>query len=273
MCRTLFAALCTFALSAGFGHATAADLPKGMSLAPSHPLYYVTRDAYVRELPDNNSARLGQIMKGQRITASGRVVIPKSKGPNWLALKRPDGTVGYVFGAALVAMIDGTLKAPLQGKLSARGQPDCRYTISFEGRTQIAGEIQQTADYDVAFECTGKNADTPLTFNAGMFITELPFDEKSEAFQINVDLWDLRVNLDDVLSITTLYDPNAKRVTFDRVNDEKLRTPALIPPESAADVPAALVGALKMTHAILPANAWDQFAQMPKPEPESPSAN
>lgn len=277
MRRTLFAALCIttalVSLGAFSGPANAADLPKGMSIVPGHSLYYVTRDAYVRELPNNDAARIGQIMKGQRLTVAGKVVIPKSKGPNWLALKRPDGTVGYVFSAPLVAMIDGTLAAPLQGKLSEQGRPDCRYVVAFEGRTQIAGETQQTADYDIAFECAGKDADTPLTFNAGMFITELPFDDKRDVYQINIDLWDMRVNGEDFLSITALYDPDAKRVNFDRVNDDKLRTPAMIPPETAADVPAALAGALHMTYAILPTSAWDQLASTPKPEPETPSAN
>jgi hypothetical protein len=217
--------------------------------------------------------RIGQIMQGQRITVAGTVVAPRSKGPSWLALKRPDGKVGYVFSAALVAMIDGALKTPLRGKLSARGRPDCRYIISFEGRTQIAGESQQTADYDIAVECTGKDTDMPVTFNAGMFITELPFDGKRDAYQINIDLWDLRVTGEDFLTITALYDPNTKRVSFDRVNDDKMRTPALIPPEPAADVPAALAGALRMTYGLLPASTWEQLAQTPQPEPESPSSN
>jgi hypothetical protein len=271
MRRIAFAALCLFAASAVAGPTTAADLPKGMSLVPGHPLYYVTRDAFVRELPSNDSPRIGQIMKGQRLTVAGKVVVAKSKGPSWLALKRPDGKVGYVFGAALVAMIDGALKTPLQGKLSERDRPECRYVVSFEGRTQIAGESQQTADYDIAFECAGKNADAPLIFNAGMFITELPFDEKSEVFQINIDLWDLRVKVDDILSITALYDPSARRVSFDRVNDDKMRTPALIPPEPANDVSGALAAALHMTYSILPTDIWDRLAQMSKAEPESTS--
>jgi hypothetical protein len=38
--------------------------------------------------------RIGRIMKGQRIIVAGKVVVPRSKGPSWLALKRPDGKVG-----------------------------------------------------------------------------------------------------------------------------------------------------------------------------------
>jgi hypothetical protein len=206
-----------------------------MSLVGGHSLYFVTRDAFVRELPDNNSARIGQIMKGQRV--AGKVVIPKSKGPSWLALKRPDGTMGYVFGAALQPMIDGTLKTPLQGKLSARERPDCRYIVAFEGRTKVADDTQQTADYDIAFECNSADSDTALTFNAGMFITELPFEENREIYQINIDLWQVRVNGEDVLSATALYDLNAKRVSFDRVNSDTLGNGEGFPPRRQATLP------------------------------------
>lgn len=257
--RAVFTVLCFFA--AGWAHA--ADLPKGMSIAPSHPLYYVTRDAYIRELPDNNAARIGQITKGQHLSVAGKVVVPKSKGPNWLALKRADGTYGYVFGAALLPMIDGTLKAPLQGKLAAPERPECRYIVSYEGRTRVADDIQQTADYDIAFECEGKS-DTPLTFNAGMFITELPFEEQREIYQINIDLWDMRVNDEDALSVTALYDPSAQKVTFDRVNDDRLGNGKDVAAEPASDVPAALAGALKIAHRVWQDGVWDQLAQAAK---------
>jgi hypothetical protein len=266
MLRAVLAVLCCFAVPAN-----AADLPKGMSLVSGHTLYFVTRDAFVRELPDNNATRIGQIMKGQRITVAGKVVIPKSKGPNWLALKRPDGTIGYVFGAALQPMLDGTLKAPLHGKLSTPERPNCRYIVAFEGRTHVADDIQQTADYDVAFECDGKDADSPLTFNAGMFITELPFEESRESFQINIDLWDVRVNEEDVLSVTALYDLNANRVSFDRVNSDKLGNGKGISPEAATDVPSALSGAIKIAHKVWQPGAWEQLALTPRGEADAES--
>lgn len=266
MRRAVLAVLCVLTVAGLAPSARTAELPTGMSIVPSHPLYFVARDAFVRELPDNNAARIGQVMKGQRLTVAGKVLIPKWKGPNWLALKRPDGKIGYVFGAALVPMIDGTLGAPLEGKVSSAGRPDCRYSIVFEGRTQISGETQQTADYDVTFECAGKNSAAPLTFNAGMFITELPFDEKRAAFQINIDLWDMRVSGEDVLSVTALYDPDAKRVSFDRVNDDKLGSGKGIAPESADDVPAALVAAIKIAHQVWQVRAWETLAQLPKPD-------
>jgi hypothetical protein len=124
--RSLLTVLCLLTGSA----ATAADLPAGVTLTPTQPLYYVVRDAFVHDAPDNTATRVGQVVKGQRITVVGKTVVPKTKDAQWLALKRANGKIGFVFGAALVPMIDGTLKAPLQGKLSAADRPDCRYIVA-----------------------------------------------------------------------------------------------------------------------------------------------
>jgi hypothetical protein len=80
-----------------------------------------------------------------------------------------------------------------------------------------------------------------------------------------------RATGEDFLTITALYDPNTKRVSFDRVNDDKTRTPALMSPEPAADVPAALAGALSMTYGLLPARIRDQLVQTPKRGPNAPA--
>ncbi len=252
--------------------ARGADLPPGVTLIPAQPIYFVVRDAFVRDAPDNNATRIGQVAKGQRLSVAGKVVVPKSKGTYWVALKQPNGTFGFVFGTALLPMVDGTLKAPLDGRLTAADRPECRYLVSFEGRTQVADDIQQTADYDIAFDCKSKTGE-PLTFNAGMFITELPFEDKRELHQINIDLWDVRVNGEDILSVTALYDPAAKRVTFDRANDPALSAGNGIAAEPAGDVPAALAAALKIAHKSWQPAVWDKLAQVPKSEAEPPSSS
>ena len=264
----LFVVLCLLAACP----AMAADLPAGITLTPTQPFQFVVRDAFVRDAPDNNATRIGQVTKGQRISVAGKFVVPKSNGTYWLALKQPNGKIGFVFGTALLPMIDGTLKAPLNGKLAAADRPDCRYVVSFEGRTQVADDIQQTADYDIAFDCNMPNG-APLTFNAGMFITELPFAEKREVHQINIDLWDVRVNGEDILSVTSLYDPTGKRVSFDRGNDEALNTGRGIAAEPAADVPAALAAALKIAHKSWQPAVWERLSQIPKADAEPPSSD
>jgi hypothetical protein len=266
--RAVFTVLCFFVAVS----ADAADLPNGMSLAPTSPLYFATADTVVRDLPNSDARRLGQIDKGQHVSVTGKVVTSDTAsadtGSNWLAVKRPGGAVGYARAATLVAMIDGTLKTPLAGKLSAPDRPDCRYAVSFEGHSPVADAIQQTADYNIAFECDSKGSDTPLAFNAGMFITELPFDAQRAVYQINIDLWDMRVNDEDVLSVTSLYDPAAQQVSFDHVTDDKLGDGTGVGPESAADVPAALAAAIRIAHKVWQDGAWQQLSQLPKPGPD-----
>jgi hypothetical protein len=261
----------TFALALllsilGVAPANAADLPPGFTLTPTVPRYLVLRDAYVRAAPDNNAERIGGVAKGQRIAVVGKILVPKTKDTHWIAVKLRGGRTGYVFGTALVAAIDGALKAPLTGALAAPDRPDCRYTVTFEGKSQVADDVQQTADYDVALECVWRG--TPLAFGAGMFITELPFQERHDVFQINIDLWDMRVNDEDVLSVTALYDPMAQRVAFESVNDETLGSGNGVAPAPAADVPAALSAALAIAHKVWQERAWEILASMPKPELE-----
>src|SRR4051812_6065208 len=141
--------------ASGFERALAADLPAGMTLQPIQQRYYVIKDAFMREAPDTSAARVGGVTKGQEVSVTGRAVYAKSKGNSlpWLQVKRTNGSLGYVFGDALVPMIDGTLPAPLEGKLEASGHPDCRYIVSFESKNPVPDEAQQTADYNVAMAC------------------------------------------------------------------------------------------------------------------------
>jgi hypothetical protein len=247
--------------------AQAQDLPPGVTLTPTLPKYFVLRDAFIRAAPDNNAERLGGVAKGRRIPVLGKALVGKSKDAHWVALKLRDGRVGFVFGAALTPVIDGTLRTPLQGNLGGPGRPDCGYTVIFEGKSQVADDVQQTADYDVVFECSYRGA--PLVFNAGMFITELPFQERRDVYQINIDLWDMRVNDEDVLSVIALYDPLAKRVAFENVNDEMLGNGKDIVPVHAADVPKALAGALQIAYMVWNERTWEILVTLPKPETDA----
>ncbi len=250
------------------GPARAEDLPSGVTLLPTLPRYFVLRDAFVRVAPDNNAERIGSVAKGLRIAVLGKALVGKSKEAHWLALKLRDGRIGFVFATAVVPAIDGSLRVPLEGKLAAPNRPDCRYTAVFEGKSQVSDDVQQTADYDVAFTCSFRGA--PISFGAGMFITELPFQERRDVFQINIDLWDMRVNDEDVLSVTALYDPMAKRVAFESVNDETLGDGKTVTPRPADDVPGALAAALAIAHAVWQERAWERLASLPKPESGNP---
>ena len=239
----------------------AADLPAGMTLQPVQQRYYVIKDAFMREAPDTSAARVGGVTKGQEVSVTGRAVYAKSKGNSlpWLQIKRTNGSIGYVFGDALVPMIDGTLPAPLEGKLEASGHPDCRYIVSIESKNPVPDEAQQTADYNVAMAC--KLKDGEIAFGAGMFITEMPYQKEKELYQINVDLWDMPITDEDILSVTALYDPNANKVSFDRVNDPNFAKGAGIAPMNAQSVPAALAGALAIAHKAWQPAVWDTLVK------------
>jgi hypothetical protein len=261
----LFCILFAGVLAGAFFSANADDLPPGFTVTPTLPRYLVLRDAFVRELPDNAAERIGGVAKGQRIAVQGKVIVPKTKDTHWLAIRMRDGRIGYVFGTQLLPVIDGTLRTPLTGSLAAPQRPDCRYSVTFTGKSQVADDPQLTADYDVEFDCMWKGA--ALGFSAGMFITELPFQDRRDVFQINIDLWDMRVNDEEVLSVTALYDPLAKRVAFESVNDDTLGDGKGIEPRTAEDVPGALGAALAIAHRVWRERAWEILATMPKPEP------
>jgi hypothetical protein len=268
---TVFGALVMSALAAAFFSAIAADLPSGYTMLPTLPRYLVLRDAFVRALPDNAAERIGGVAKGQRIAVQGKVIVPKAKDAHWVAIRLRDGRTGYVFGTQLLPVIDGTLRAPLIVSLAAPERPDCRATVTFTGKSDVADDPQQTADYDVEFACLWKGA--PLSFTAGMFITELPFQDRRDVFQINIDLWDMRVNDEEVLSVTALYDPMAKRVAFESVNDETLADGKGVEPRPADDVPGALGAALAIAHRVWGERAWEILAAMPKPNDEPAELN
>lgn len=240
---------------------SAADLPPGMTLQPVQQRYYVIKDAFMREAPDTGSNRVGGVTKGQEVSVTGRAVYAKSKGTSipWLQIKRTNGSIGYVFGDALVPMIDGTLPAPLEGRLEASGHPECRYIVSFESKNPVPDEAQQTADYNVAMACKLREAE--IAFGAGMFITEMPYQKDKEIYQINVDLWDVQITDEDTLSVTAFYDPRAGKVSFDRVNDTKYGKGAGIAPVNAQSVPAALAGALSIAYKAWQQPVWDALAK------------
>jgi uncharacterized protein YgiM (DUF1202 family) len=70
-------------------------------LAPSAKIYLVLRDVNVREKPMNKSAVVGRLKKNKRIDSVGKV-----KGTRWIAVKRDGKNIGFVYGKALVPIIE-----------------------------------------------------------------------------------------------------------------------------------------------------------------------
>ena len=188
----------------------------GTELSAAPEFFIVTKDASIRAKPATDSPRVGRFPKGTRISVAGR-----AKGTQWFAVRKDGDPVGFVYGSILLPLIDGRLDKPVIGKLSSDGKPSCNYSIRFEGKTKTEGELLETSDYGVQFECGEKDKsdpEAPLKFSANMFITELPYRLSNKpVYQISLDIFDVPNAEDGEVSVTVLYDAAKGQVTFDRM--------------------------------------------------------
>lgn len=245
---------------------------QGTELTAASKFFIVTKDASIRAKPATSSPRVGRFPKGARISVAGR-----AKGTEWFAVRKDGDPVGFVYGSILLPLIDGSLDKPILGKLSAVGKPSCNYSIQFEGKTKTEGELLETSDYGVQFECGKKDqsdTEVELKFSASMFITELPYRLSNKAiYQISLDIFDVPDVEDGEVSVTVLYDAAKARVTFDRIagveatptTASKLPKAKKPKPLDAGSVVAALIGAVNLSY-----DAWstDLFASLFKPKEE-----
>ncbi|MFP6734785.1 MAG: SH3 domain-containing protein [Rhodospirillales bacterium] len=228
--------------------------PAPVTIVPEKAPYVILRDINVRRRPDTKSKRIGRFKKGTLIQSTGR-----ARGTGWIQVRTDKIQVGFVYSAMVAPLIDGALKSNIEGRLARPGLLACRYTIEFEGKSQIEKELQRTADYAVPFACT--LAGKPLNFTATMFLTELPYRESGPPiYQINVDLRDMPLEGEDVLTVIALYNTKKAQVSFDTVNDKSFGSGAKIAPKNAAGLDAALKAAIEIAYASWGKAAWEQLA-------------
>lgn len=226
---------------------------KPATIVPEKAPYVILRDINVRDRPDTNSKRIGRFKRGALIQSTGR-----AKGTGWIQVRTSQNQMGFVYSKMAAPLIDGALKANIEGRVANPGKSTCRYTIEFEGKSRIAKELQRTADYTVPFECTADGA--PLNFTATMFLTELPYKDTGPAvYQINVDLRNMPLEGEDVLTVIALYSPEKAQTNFDTINDKTFASGAKIAPKSTARLDAALKAAVEIAHAAWGKAAWDQL--------------
>ncbi len=222
----------------------------GQILGASAPAYFVLRDANVRGGPQTKSPRVGRMRKGMRIQAAG-----KAKGTNWVAVRKEAKAWGFIYATALAPVLDGAILRPLSGKLTGADLPKCEYTIRYEGRHPVNGDIQIISDYSVELSCVVKGR--KLAFTANMFLTELPYqDLRKDTFQVNVDLPEVTNKEEEIMSVTSIYEYGKKEVAFDAVTIASL---ARIQPKTkkqADSIPAVLVAALEFAHAVWGPGVW-----------------
>jgi len=226
-----------------------ADIFMEVAVAPISGTYVVLKDVNVRAKPNTASKRIGSLKKAERVQAAGQ---PKDAA--WLAVRKDGKDLGFVFAPVFMRLIDGTLKAPVSGAADGPGA-SCRYTIRFDGKGRVEGEIFETSDYDVEFTCGG--ADDATHFSAFMFITEAPLRlSKKSIFQVSVDIHELRDCCDNTPSTTLLFNLKSGKIVLDAVIPKEFSRTPKAKDRSAKDVPAALRGAVELALASWNAAMW-----------------
>ena len=225
-----------------------------VTIVPERAPYVILRDINVRGGPNTKSKRIGRFKRGALIQSAGR-----ARGTGWIQVRTGNkGQIGFVYSKMAAPLIDGALKSNIKGRVAGPGKTTCRYMIEFEGKSRIEKELQRTADYAVPFKCKADGA--PLNFTATMFLTELPYKESGPAvYQINVDLRDMPLEGEDVLTIISLYNPKKAQTNFDTVNDKTFASGAKIAPKATSRLDAALKAAVEIAHAAWGKAAWDQL--------------
>ena len=249
VCAVLFAAGLLWASAPG--HAETKS-PKflGQILSASAATYIVLADANVRGKPLTKAPRVGRMRKGIRIQAAG-----KAKGTNWVAVRKEGEDWGFIYAAALAPVLNGSISAPLSGRLAGDDLPECEYNILYEGRHPVDGDVQIISDYAVALSCDLEGE--KLAFTATMFLTELPYrDLRKDIFQVNVDLPEVKDKEEEIMSVTSLYEYGKKEVAFHAVTIDSLARSQSKKNKKAEAIPAVLRAALEFAHAVWGPGVW-----------------
>lgn len=227
---------------------------KGTEITDETGTYMVTKDVTVRAGPENKAARAGSLKAGEKVEVFGR-----TKG-NWLAVRKGDKPIGFVHAPMLLPLIDGAVEQDVTGKAAIGRGAHCRFSIHFEGRSEIEGENLQTADYDVAYHC--ESAGRKFRFNGPMFIAEGPTGTGSKAlYQISVDLLDIAEDPDYVFSTVLLYDPEGREVRLDAVSPPEFAAKPASPKKAAQNVREALAGAVEIALSAWSGKVWETLAK------------
>ncbi|NQV84579.1 MAG: SH3 domain-containing protein [Rhodospirillales bacterium] len=258
------------------GTASAAETVefRGFKVEPYNGTYVVLNDVSIRAKPETKSERLGSYKAGRRIQVVGFAA------GAWVAVREKGRDVGFVYAKVLLPLINGVLSRDLTGQILAKykGEPDtdCRYTIRFEGKSAVEGQVFEIADYDIVWDCN--RAKRKIKFRTPMFITEAPYQlSQKRIFQITVDVVDLDGGYDEILSTFVLFNMEKSLVIYDGVSIEKYGHPPATKNVAAKTLGQALKGAAEIALQTWNAAAWtDLIKNMPKypdlvPEKSEPS--
>ncbi|MDH5748388.1 MAG: SH3 domain-containing protein [Rhodospirillales bacterium] len=207
---------------------------------PASGAYLVMEEVNVRAQPKTKSKKTARLKKGERIIAVGSV----ERG-GWIAAEKDGKPLGFVYAQVLMPLIDGTLNEDIQGRAEA-GKVTCEYSIRFEGKNPVDGELFDTAEYEITYQCREGNRE--ISFIAPMFITEAPYQlsRKNPIYQIGIDVLEIEDGPDDIFSTVLMYHPGKNSVVFDSVSIKKFAKTPDLTTKDADDVPQALAAAVEI---------------------------
>ena len=230
---------------------TEKSTPKGLFMGTQikrvDSIYIIRKDVNVRKKPKTGSKIVGSLKKGERITTVGR-----AKG-GWVAYQDQGEDIGFVFKTALYPIIESALRNNLKGALSGEKRPQCSYVTSFVGKSDAEGQVFQIGDYEIDWKCKykGKSAN----FSSLMFLTEGPYDSsKSSIHQITIDVFEVAVNMEEVLSTNFFYDRLKNKLIYDGVSQKRLANDPAVKVVNVAGIPETLQAAVRLAH-----EAWNDL--------------
>lgn len=223
----------------------------------SHPgRYVVTKDVNVRKAPKTRSKKIDVLSRGERLYASGRAKADKE----WLAVLKGGEPLGFVFGDMLMPLIDGALKKILRGTAKSGDGGSCEYAIRFDGKSPVADDLFEVADYTVQLKCSGD--EKALTLTTPLFLTEAPYRMGGRPeYQVTLDLVEIAKNEDEVMSTTSIYDADKEIVRFEAISFSKFKGKVDLASLPATDVEAVLHGAVRIAVGAWNEKVWKALAK------------
>jgi hypothetical protein len=227
-----------------------------------HPLtplsierYLVLKDVTLRGAPTTKGKRLGLLNKGDEVVALGQA----AKG-DWIAVKKGEEELGFVYAPMVVPLINGFLGADIKGQFLAEGSANCEYVIRYAGRNVISGEAFHMLDYDVSFRCQRKGR--VFDFPAHMFMTDVDYQlSKKGVHQITIDILGVGDRFDEPFSTTSMFKRKKGRVEFDNVFPKKFRKKPKIKQIPAKTLQTALVSAVRIAMGAWNDKAWGEITR------------
>lgn len=253
-----------FALASGGAPAT--ERFKGVTLLPASGDYLAVRDTPVLEAPAVSteskgktkgadkaaSAAVGDIKKGESVEVFG-------KSGAWLAVRKDGKPLGFVPVDALAPLLDGALDRPVTGSVAAGGYA-CRYTIRFEGRTEVEMGPGRIADYDAAIAC--EKTFSRVNFDSPMFMSEIPHQGGVKpVYQITLDVVGASPDPDQAFSTILFYDRDKGEVALETAFPPDWLGKKKPAPKRVADVAGALAAAVEIALAAWGPKPWETLAK------------